>query len=173
MRKLGLGLTAVVAVLAVQGFSAEAAQAATGVFKIGTTLTVNAAAGKANNITVTRAGLNFLVTDVGDTLSAVAPACTALAPNLVRCSAAGITNIAVNAGDGNDVVTVAALTNATLNGGTGNDLLTAGIGNDTLNGGAGTDTLNGIDFVIFNDTLNGGTGVDLCTADFGDPKTSC
>jgi Ca2+-binding RTX toxin-like protein len=190
MRKLGLGLTAVVAVLAVQGFFAEAAHAATGVAKIGTTLSVSATVGKANNITVSRAGPNFLVTDIGDTLGAGA-GCTALAPNLVRCAAAGITKITVNTGDLNDVVTVAAPTSSTLTGGTGNDVLTGGTGNDTLNGnggddiltggagtdqhfgGAGNDTLNGIDFVLANDTLDGGTGVNSCTSDNGDLRINC
>jgi Ca2+-binding RTX toxin-like protein len=60
-------------------------------------------------------------------------------------SAAGITRIVVNAGDGDDMVNVdpSVTIEAVLNGNAGNDNLTGGSGDDSLVGGAGNDVLNG------------------------------
>src|SRR5436190_293989 len=66
-----------------------------------------------------------------------------------RFPLAGVKSILVNAGDGNDSVSVAGGTKyrlaipATLNGGNGNDSLTGGEAGDLLNGNAGDDLLNG------------------------------
>jgi Ca2+-binding RTX toxin-like protein len=71
---------------------------------------------------------------------------------------AKVKSLRVNAGAGNDRVTVAAnLPAATLNGGDGNDTLTGGSRNDTLNGNNGNDSLLG---GAGNDTLIGGPGND-------------
>ncbi len=94
--------------------------------------------------------------------------------------------IRVNAGDGNDVVTLdetnGPLPAAELNGGDGNDTLTGGSandtlagqdGNDSLFGGAGNDVLSGgsgADFIAGgagNDTLTGGDGNDFLDGDQG------
>ncbi|MDB5322156.1 MAG: Ca2+-binding protein toxin-related [Phycisphaerales bacterium] len=81
---------------------------------------------------------------------------------------AGVTKVIVNAGDGNDSVTLSRLfINATANGGFGDDtligtaaddVLNGEAGNDSLEGGAGNDNLLGGDG---NDTLTGGAGVDV------------
>lgn len=94
--------------------------------------------------------------------------------------------IHVNAGDGNDVVTLdetnGPLPAAQLFGGDGNDSLTGGSGNDqlfgqdgndSLFGRAGADTLSGgsgDDFIAGgagNDTLSGGDGSDFLDGDQG------
>lgn len=98
-----------------------------------------------------------------------------------------VKQIVVNAGAGNDLVTVATGAAAptqptTLNGDAGNDtlrggpfadVLIGGAGDDHLNGGAGRDTLRGDDgsdtlIAIDNaatDTLTGGAGHDIVWAD--------
>jgi hypothetical protein len=86
--------------------------------------------------------------------------------NVFSAAAASVSKICVDAGAGNDSVTIAAdlAITAELNGGAGNDRLTGGAGNDRLLGGPGNDTLLGgagddyLDGGIGNDTLNGQTG---------------
>lgn len=86
--------------------------------------------------------------------------------NVFSGAAASVSKICVDAGAGNDSVTIAAdlAITAELNGGAGNDRLTGGAGNDRLLGGPGNDTLLGgagddyLDGGIGNDTLNGQTG---------------
>lgn len=86
--------------------------------------------------------------------------------NVFSGSTAAISKIFVDAGAGNDSVTIAAnlAIDATIYGGAGNDRLTGGAGNDRLLGGPGNDTLLGgagddyLDGGIGNDTLNGQTG---------------
>ena len=79
---------------------------------------------------------------------------------------ASVKRIWVNAGKGNDAVTVdaAVIVNATLIGGAGNDSLTGGGGNDLLVGGGGDDVLSG---GAGNDTLSGGGGSDMITGGTG------
>lgn len=100
----------------------------------------------------------------------------------------GVTFIVVNAGDGNDTVTLGSTAHGTgsdidsafdvpisapaeIDGGNGNDtlkatdhddVLTGGDGTDTLNGAAGNDALSGN---LGNDTLNGESGNDTMSAD--------
>jgi Ca2+-binding RTX toxin-like protein len=70
-----------------------------------------------------------------------------------------VKRIAVNAGDGNDLVYLTDLNvPAVLNGGNGSDTLRAGSGNDSANGNAGGDVVEGY---LGNDTLLGGPGDDL------------
>ena len=91
--------------------------------------------------------------------------------------------IVVNAGDGNDTVTVRAKSNevatVALNGGNGDDVLTGsdtgdslvgGDGNDRLVGGQGTDDMSG---GTGNDTLvwNNGDGSDTIDGDAGNDTT--
>src|SRR5687767_1373856 len=70
-----------------------------------------------------------------------------------------VTNILVNAGAGNDTVSLAStipLTEpSTINGGDGADNITGGAGSDNVDGGAGNDVIFGADG---SDNLNGGTG---------------
>ncbi len=90
-------------------------------------------------------------------------------PDELICQAAAVSGFEVDAGGGNDVVTVGAEVpiGVTLRGGPGNDELTGGGGPDKLIGGPGNDILNGgggADSLYGgpgNDILNGGPGNDV------------
>jgi hypothetical protein len=113
-----------------------------------------------DNVAITKTTTNLVVKQNGVTKS---------------FSLAAVKKITVNAGAGNDKVTVA--TNvykaATLNGGDGNDYLSGGAGADTIAGGNGNDTELGnggndkLDGGAGDDNLNGGTGDDVETGDAG------
>jgi hypothetical protein len=94
------------------------------------------------------------------------------------CAASAIGGFEVNAGAGDDTISVSSgvRAGATLRGGGGNDLLVGGSGADRLVGGPGDDRLFGRtgpdslfggpgEDILYggpnNDTLNGGPGVDL------------
>jgi Ca2+-binding RTX toxin-like protein len=85
------------------------------------------------------------------------------------CEAAAIGGFEVNAGPGNDVVTISAKVPVpvTLRGGSGDDRLVGGSGPDKLIGGSGADTLigrAGMDWLLGcagNDKLIGGSGDDI------------
>ncbi len=85
-------------------------------------------------------------------------------------SLAAVKSILVNAGDGNDSVSVAGgwkyhvVIPSRINGQNGNDSLTGGDANDTIRGGAGDDLING---GAGNDSLYGEDGVDRITGDTG------
>ena len=69
-----------------------------------------------------------------------------------------VRRVIVNAGDGNDAVTLApGVPDAILDGGAGNDSLLGGAARDTLRGGEGKDDLRGGDG---NDVLDGGARAD-------------
>ena len=139
--------------------------------------------GSANNVTVTQSAIpadgtmgQILVTEGGSTLTI----------------GSSISQVTVNAGAGDDTVTVgdldtvcrsslviqggdgndflSALNAKTgdirvrMEGGDGNDTLTGGLGNDTLVGDAGTDRIKGGDGT---DLLEGGTGADSINGENG------
>jgi Ca2+-binding RTX toxin-like protein len=135
------------------------ASAATGVFKSGTNVVVNAAAGRANNITVSLSGSNVVIRDTSDTLTA-GVGCSLQGNGSVACPV-NLNNdtVVVNAGDGNDIITKTGNVRGDLKGESGNDVINGGPspGSNILNGGTGNDTLNG--GVTF-DLLIGGTGAD-------------
>jgi len=83
------------------------------------------------------------------------------------------TRIVVNAGGGDDVVTLneamGALPGATMNGDEGNDTLTGGSNGDDLSGSAGDDTILGKGGF---DTLTGGSGADTITGGDADDGAS-
>lgn len=98
-----------------------------------------------------------------------------------------VKKIVVNAGGGNDKVTIASnvAIPSTLNGGDGNDTLVGGASADTINGGNGNDVETGnggadteiggagddnLDGGNDNDNLQGGDGNDLETGDAGNDK---
>jgi Ca2+-binding RTX toxin-like protein len=98
--------------------------------------------------------------------------------NELVCDAPSIAGFEVNAGGGEDEVSVAKQVSipVTMRGGPGNDTLIGGSGPDKLVGGSGDDTLVGGsgDDVLYggpgadrliggpgNDVLNGGPGVDI------------
>lgn len=77
-----------------------------------------------------------------------------------------VTRVEVDAGLGNDQVTVnAGLVPTSVLGGDGNDVVTGGLANDTLNGGPGIDTINGGGG---DDRIVGGTGRDVLFGGGGD-----
>ncbi|MEI5522080.1 calcium-binding protein [Streptomyces brasiliscabiei] len=135
------------------------ASAATGVSKSGTNVVVNAAAGRANNITVSLSGSTVFIQDTADTLSA-GVGCTLQVNGSVACPVnLGSDTVVVNAGDGNDIITKTGNVRGELKGESGNDVINGGPspGSNILNGGTGNDTLNG--GVTF-DMLVGGPGAD-------------
>jgi Ca2+-binding RTX toxin-like protein len=180
---------ALAAIAVVVGVAAAAGPAsASTVTIVGSELQYNATAGKANQLTITLQGGNYVITDPAETISG----CT-------TCPAAGIQSIYVDVGDLNDIVTINAPTLARVRGGTGDDTLTGGSGNDelmgqqgsdTAYGGDGDDTLEGQDSFVpddpgenhlfgqggndrltggtLNDTLDGGPGNDSVSGDAGD-----
>jgi Ca2+-binding RTX toxin-like protein len=80
-------------------------------------------------------------------------------PNELICQADVVASFEVNAGGGNDRITVGAAVPApvVMRGGYGRDVLFGGHGNDKLNGGPGKDRLSGR---AGNDYLIGGLGKD-------------
>jgi Ca2+-binding RTX toxin-like protein len=88
-------------------------------------------------------------------------------PNQLICQASAIGSFEVNAGGGDDTVTVArdVPVPATLRGGPGDDQLTGGAGDDRLLGGIGNDRLVGRDGA---DSLFGGPGDDTLSGCGGD-----
>jgi hypothetical protein len=98
-----------------------------------------------DSLLLTRIGKNFVVYNNGIKLGTF--------------SASAVTSIAVDAGGGNDVVSLLPMIKvaSTLLGGDGDDLLIGGSGRDTLEGGNGHDILFGM---LGNDVLDGGDGDD-------------
>jgi parallel beta-helix repeat protein len=113
-------------------------------------LTYTASPGIANNVTISLAGGVYTVTDTSERLfvtGANAGACTGTGTNTVTCSAAGITAIVANTGDGNDTLHVASALGSipvSLDGGSGTNSL---VGPDLVNSwrltGLNQGTLNG------------------------------
>ena len=102
-------------------------------------------------------------------------------PTITKFTAADVTSIVINAGAGNDLVSVgrtakrgATQLGATINGDAGNDRLTGGPGNDTINGGDGNDYLfaggGGIDKLDggANDAVSRRNRGDVAVADASD-----
>jgi Ca2+-binding RTX toxin-like protein len=95
---------------------------------------------------------------------------------------AQVKSIIVNAGDGNDSVSVAGgwkyrvVIPSTVDGGGGNDSLTGGDANDLLRGGAGNDLIKGGagDDELFGDDgadrITGGAGADLLDGGFANDR---
>jgi uncharacterized secreted protein with C-terminal beta-propeller domain len=88
-------------------------------------------------------------------------------------SIAGLSLIRIDAGKGDDTVTVTlpeGVSIATrINGGRGNDSITSSSGNDTITGGAGDDTIDG---GAGNDKLFGNGGADTLRAGQGSNRLS-
>jgi thermitase len=91
----------------------------------------------------------------------------------VKCAAAGIASIIVNAGDGNDVVSVGVGLPTTVNGAAGKDRIVGGSGVDSFFGGSGNDTIDARDGRrdgrISCGETPGATDADAVTADAVDP----
>jgi Ca2+-binding RTX toxin-like protein len=70
--------------------------------------------------------------------------CAIVSPTVVRCPVAGVTAVVVDAGAGNDTVTVdPGVSRTFLRGGPGDDMIFGGEGSDELQGGPGVDWLWG------------------------------
>jgi RTX calcium-binding nonapeptide repeat (4 copies) len=90
-------------------------------------------------------------------------------PNELLCKAPMVAGFEVNAGDGDDLVSISSqvMVPVTMRAGSGRDTLTGGGGPDKLIGGDGNDKLNGRggDDLLFggdgNDELIGGSGNDV------------
>lgn len=181
--------------------SAGQAHAATGVRVDSVRIHVNAVAGKANSLSVTRSGNTVTISDGGDAVTA-GSGCTQVDGDTVTCPYDGRT-LTLGMGDLGDMVLVTGSLPANINGGTGDDIITidytataqtfldgqgghdtifGGAGVDNITGGAGDDTMfgrNGDDRLTAgdstpgNDRSYGDAGTDTCTGDANDLEDSC
>jgi hypothetical protein len=138
----------------------------------GSTLVFTASPGEANNAEVEGGGggLPFSIQDLGAPLSP-GPGCTSAGTHRVTCPSAGVTSLAFDAGDGNDILINNTGLPSTFKGGCGNDVIEGGHAGDTLAGdppsgcpAAGNDSLDGRDGA---DLLFGGAGTDTLTGSAG------
>ncbi len=120
---------------------------------------------EANALTVSLDAGTYTFTDApGVTITPLGPPCTQGAtPNVVTCPAAGIVELAVNLGNLDDSVVIAAPTATQLRGDAGADSLTGGTGNDLVIG----DSSFGDPSTFGNDALEGGPGNDELFGDSG------
>ena len=157
-RRLLVALAALVLPLV---FLATPAAAASNVSVAGGVLTITAD-GADDRITVVGSGETVTVQNTtGLTLGA---GCTAISSSTTRAFCVGspdpIASITVNAGAGNDRVSILSSKPTTIDGGGGDDALTTDDSADTVNAGDGNDTVNG---GAGNDALDGGPGIDTLT----------
>jgi Ca2+-binding RTX toxin-like protein len=150
----------------------------------GGTVFYRAAAGEANDLTVSLDAGTYTFADPGATITAGFGCVSSIPPSSVAtCSAAGVTDLEIRLSDLGDTAVVGPATPTVLGGGAGNDSLTGGGGqdrlegeqdNDTLNGGAGNDELLGEPLVSTStgqNDLDGGSGDDTLNAGAG-PDTA-
>jgi hypothetical protein len=104
------------------------------------TLFVMAAPGEGNSLTIARDASGFTVDENGAATMTPGAGCgPGSGPNTATCPGAGVSQLSISLGDGDDEVTVAAPTNAVILGGPGNDQLQGGAGQDVFEGDEGTD----------------------------------
>ena len=159
----------------------------------GNTITYQAAAGESNHLTVTLSGSDYVFRDAGAPVSSaypqclgptpaaecatLAPPCTQVSANAVRCTAAfTFGGMVVLLEDRADIATMprrysSDTGDVEVGGGLGNDILYSSAtmgdlisgleGNDRLYGRGGRDVVLG---GLGNDTLDGGSGVDSFAA---------
>ncbi|MDG5806062.1 hypothetical protein P9869_26070 [Streptomyces ossamyceticus] len=177
------------------------AHAATGVRVDSVRIHVNAAAGKANDLSITRSGSTVTISDGGDAVTA-GSGCTQVDRDTVTCPY-GNRTLTLDMGDLGDIVLVTGGMPADISGGAGDDIITidyratartflngqaghdtvfGGAGVDNITGGAGDDVMFGRDgddrldagdFSAGNDRSFGDAGTDTCTGDVNDLKDSC
>jgi Ca2+-binding RTX toxin-like protein len=153
-----LGLAAATSLTALAAAPAHAA-GNTVASKSGSILFVTAAAGTGNDITVLRTS-NGQFYDVRDLAGTSAGAgCQSTGPRSALCSAIGISEIRISAGDLGDRVTLNTSTFSRVTGGTGDDVLRSinPISQARLSGNDGNDQL----FGTLSDSLFGQNGNDL------------
>jgi len=150
-------------------FLASPAHAFTNVSLRNGTLTINAG-NAADNITIGRSGSFVTIANTNDSLIPSAP-CTTFGRQ-VRCPAASVQRLSINAGGGSDFISNTTDLPATVslgagfdtyNGGSGVDTVIGGTGQDTMNGNGGNDVLDGGPDA--GDRANGGGGTDTCRAE--------
>jgi Ca2+-binding RTX toxin-like protein len=158
---------AVAAVAAVALLHSATASAATASVS-GGVLTYSASPGETNLVNVSLASGVYTIVDGGAPVLA-GSGCSLPSAGRATCGSNGITSIRVDAGDGNDVITLLPSTPATISDGPGDDLVTAGSGADVFTGGPGNDSYwGGAGNDQFGDggpgdgadTYNGGAGTD-------------
>lgn len=130
-------------------------------------LNVSAAAGKANNITISVNGSGqVVINDTADTVRA-GSGCTQINSSTVECASVNL--VRVFAGDLADTVTNNSPVSShqhgdagadTLRGGSGTDQFFGGVGNDTTAGNGGNDIYNADLPIDGADSFAGGSGVD-------------
>jgi len=153
-----LGLAAATSLTAIAAAPAHAA-GNTVASRTGNVLFVTAASGTGNDITVLRTS-NGLFYDVRDLAGTSAGAgCQSTGPRSALCSATGISEIRISAGDLGDRVTLNTSTFSRVTGGSGNDILRSinSISQARLSGNDGNDQL----FGTLSDSLFGQNGNDL------------
>jgi hypothetical protein len=131
----------------------------------GNTIYVTAATGESNALTITRdASGGYAITENGPAAMRAGGGCGLAPANSATCPSAGISQLSIALGDGNDGVTVATPTNAVILGGTGDDTLVGGGGQDVVRGEDGADTVRG---GASDDTIDGGPGNDALDPGLG------
>jgi Ca2+-binding RTX toxin-like protein len=133
-------------------------------------LSYTAGPGETNLVNVSLSSGMFTIVDSGAPVTAGA-GCSLPAAGRATCGASGVASIRIDAGDGNDVITLLPSTPATISDGPGDDLVTAGAGNDVLTGGPGNDIYYGGGG---NDEFDdgGGTGADVFNGGSGTDTVS-
>ena len=156
-----VALTALLASLAVPA----AAPASTASVDVDGHITVVAAAGEVNNVTITREDVALPV-GVWDASVTPGAGCWTFAA-YVQCNGG---SPIVRLGDRDDVLhynddtTDFLIGPADVEGGTGDDTITTAMSGDAVDGGEGGDTINGY---VGDDTLEGGAGDDRVEGSFG------
>lgn len=155
-----LAAAAATALTALTGAPAHAA-APTTASKSGNILFVTAASGTGNQISLNRSFNNqfYNVSDLAG--MSAGSGCQKTGQNSVQCSAIGISEIRISAGDLNDQVFLNTSTFSRVTGGTGDDTLVSSnvISQARLSGNDGNDTL----FGTLSDSLFGQNGNDRLT----------
>ena len=170
---------------------APAAEAATVTYEAATgKLRIAAAAGEVNALTVTQSALTFTIADTGAPLSApLAPECLVAPGGEVTCAVPVASAVEVALEDEDDALTAATDVPVAVEAGDGDDVVTGGAGADALEGNAGADVLDGAgghdayaagdgdDEVLAEDgkkeAVDCGAGTDGGRADTGDTLTGC
>jgi Ca2+-binding RTX toxin-like protein len=142
---MGLGVT-VAAVLLLTG-AGQASAAGVSVTSA-KRLAFAANPGEANDVTISAAGANAVVSDAGAPLTAGA-GCSSNSPNQVTCPNA--VRISAALGDGDDHIRNTTSLPSHIQGNAGNDVIEGGAGDDVLLGEAGVDQIYG---GAGNDTIN-------------------
>jgi hypothetical protein len=156
----GVAVAAAAAALALPA----GASAAT-VSSAGGAVTFTAASGESNRLSVFEAGGTLLFEDAGVSSMTAGPGCTPAGAQRVVCAVHGDGAVAVQLGDGNDVVVSQVPLPFGVHGGLGDDGIVLSAGNDAVDGGAGADT---IDAGGGDDAVDGGAGADTLDAGGGD-----